>query len=107
MKKKEKETPEGIAKKIKDSFSHWEDLHKNGGTDPFFADGTNLNLVRNHILYYQLELKKLCKANKVRPCLPEAKLKPPKKQKDWYLAPGSKAGRHNDDYEKYVKLNKR
>ena len=40
-------------------YEHWEDLHDNGGHDPLYADGVNLNLVRNNILYYRDQLKKL------------------------------------------------
>lgn len=107
MKKRQKETPEEIAQQIRNSFSHWEEVNEKGTQDPFFPDGINLNLIRNHIIYDQDRLKKLCKAQKIRPCLPEAKLKLPRKKKEWYMAPGSKAAIHSDDYEKYVKMNKR
>lgn len=40
-------------------YEHWEDLHDNGGHDPLYADGVNLNLVRNNILYYRDQLKEL------------------------------------------------
>jgi len=49
-KKKEKENLEA---KITESFEHWEYLKEHGGSDPFYADGTNMNLVRNHIMYYK------------------------------------------------------
>ena len=35
------------------TLAHWQDLYENGGNDPCWPDGTNLNLVRNHIIYYQ------------------------------------------------------
>ena len=31
--------------------AHWRDLRENGCNDPFWPDGVNLNLVRNHIIY--------------------------------------------------------
>lgn len=31
---------------------HWDDLKKNGCSDPAWPDGVNLNLVRNHIIYW-------------------------------------------------------
>lgn len=96
-----------IAKSILNSFSHWEEVHKNGTSDPFYPDGVNLNLIRNHIIYNQGRLKALCKAQKIRPCLPEVKLKLPRKQKLWYLAPGSKAAIHSGEHENLMKLNKR
>ncbi len=35
------------------SYERWEYLREHGGSDPFYADGTNMNLVRNHIMYYK------------------------------------------------------
>lgn len=49
-KKKEKEN---LAKELEASFERWEYLKEHGGSDPFYADGVNMNLVRNHILYYK------------------------------------------------------
>lgn len=42
---------------LSQAFAHWEDLYANGGCDPFYPDGVNLNLVRNHILYYKREIE--------------------------------------------------
>lgn len=36
-----------------------ENLYRYGGSDPFWSDGCNLNLVRNHILYYKNQLKEM------------------------------------------------
>ena len=49
-KKKEKEN---LAEELAKSFERWEYLKEHGGSDPFWADGTNMNLVRNHIKYYK------------------------------------------------------
>jgi len=38
---------------LKLSFSRWESLYQYGGSDPFWSDGCNLNLVRNHIINYK------------------------------------------------------
>lgn len=35
---------------LKRDFERRENLYKNGGSDPFWSDGLNLNLVRNHII---------------------------------------------------------
>lgn len=35
------------------SFNRWDTLYSEGGSDPFCSDGSNLNLVRNHIIYYK------------------------------------------------------
>ena len=49
-KKKEKEN---LTEELTKSFEEWEYLNEHGGSDPFWADGTNMNLVRNHIMYYK------------------------------------------------------
>lgn len=41
------------------SFARWEQLREHGGQDPFWADGANMNLVRNHIIYYKQQLEEL------------------------------------------------
>jgi hypothetical protein len=81
-----------LQKSINGSLKHWKDLKKKGGSDPFWADGTNMNLVRNHVFYYQGKLRALCKEQKIRPCPIEAKLRPPRHVSEDYCAPKSKAG---------------
>lgn len=44
---------ENLAGELASSFAQWEYLKEHGGSDPFYADGTNMNLVRNHIMYYK------------------------------------------------------
>lgn len=55
MKDERKETEQNLI----GEFARWEHLHKYGGQDPFWEDGCNLNLVRNHILYYRRKLEEL------------------------------------------------
>lgn len=49
-KKKEKEN---LTEELTKSFERWEYLKEHGGSDPFYADGGSMNLVRNHIMYYK------------------------------------------------------
>lgn len=51
MAKKEKK--EDLAEELAKAFARWEYLKEYGGSDPFYADGANMNLVRNHIMYYK------------------------------------------------------
>lgn len=44
---------ENYADKLKAQFKLWEHINKFGSSDPFYSDGVNLNLVRNHIIYYK------------------------------------------------------
>lgn len=39
------------AAELEKSYAEWDELFKNGGSDPFWTDGVNLELVRNHIIY--------------------------------------------------------
>ncbi len=38
---------------LKERFERWDDVFENGYTDPFWADGVNLNLIRTHITVYK------------------------------------------------------
>lgn len=53
--KKQKSVDYG--KEIENEFARWESLKVNGGSDPFWADGCNMNLVRNHIIYYKRKIE--------------------------------------------------
>ena len=41
------------------SFAHWDRISQNGCADPFYPDGVNMNLIRNHIIFYYQELQEL------------------------------------------------
>lgn len=41
---------------LENSFARWDYIHEHGCSDPFWADGVNMNLVRNHIMYYKQQL---------------------------------------------------
>lgn len=40
-------TIEEVCKEMRQSIQHWKDINQNGCNDPFWTDGTNMNLVRN------------------------------------------------------------
>lgn len=44
---------EYLAEKIRKSLEQWNSLLQNGGNDPFWEDGCNMNLTRNHIISYK------------------------------------------------------
>lgn len=56
MSRKNHETDYATA--LENDYARWDELFTNGGSDPFWTDGVNLNLVRNHILYDKEQLKK-------------------------------------------------
>lgn len=63
MKKKE---PEQLLKEhsisIIDEVENWKHINEKGCNDPFWQDGCNMNLVRNHIIYYKREISRICEA---------------------------------------------
>lgn len=94
MRKKKEQTVEALVGEIRHAVKHWKDVKAHGTTDPFYADGVNLNLIRYHVIYFKGLLKEACKTQKVRPCPSESKVKIPRKLSKDYMAPGSKAGAH-------------
>lgn len=42
---------------LKDSFKRWSYLKEYGGSDPTYSDGVNMNLIRNHIIYYKHKIE--------------------------------------------------
>lgn len=70
-------------KELSLSYKRWEELFNNGGSDPFWSDGVNLNIVRNHIIYWKRRI------GEEKPELMESELykKPiPKKMSNGYMA---------------------
>ena len=47
-----KERLKQTVKDCLERYQHWQKLYEDGGSDPFYTDGANLALVRNHIIYW-------------------------------------------------------
>ncbi len=45
-----------LEERLKQDYESWEYLREFGGSDPFWDDSTNMNLVRNHIIYGKREI---------------------------------------------------
>lgn len=45
---------------IRREIEHWKAINQNGCSDPFWSDGCNMNLTRNHIIYYQSKIREAC-----------------------------------------------
>lgn len=58
----EKRTIHQIIEEIKEEFMRWNHIAKCGCQDPFWTDGDNMNLVRNHIIYSYMLLADKVKA---------------------------------------------
>lgn len=50
MSSKKKTRKEELTESLKADYARWDDLYRNGGSDPFWSDGCNLWLVKNHII---------------------------------------------------------
>lgn len=64
-----KKTPEqelkALCRDIRREIDHWDDINENGCNDPFWADGTNMNLTRNHILYAKERVADICEQHSI------------------------------------------
>ena len=63
MPKREKSIEEQIKEEtamLIESFLRWEHIRTYGCQDPFYPDGENMNLIRNHIIYGKSKLEELC-----------------------------------------------
>lgn len=56
MSRKNHETDYAAA--LENEYARWDEMFTKGGSDPFWTDGVNLELTRNHILYYKAQLAK-------------------------------------------------
>lgn len=83
MKNSKKPLKEQLAEDLRTEFARWEYLSANGGSDPFYEDGFNMNLVRNHIMHD----KKICEEQLSAEDYPEEYyLDTPEKVPDSYMA---------------------
>ena len=41
-------------------YEHWAQERRDGCVDPNWSDGANLNLVRNHIIFYKKKIRQIC-----------------------------------------------
>lgn len=54
-------TSKELGDSILDSYRRWTNIYNNGASDPTWCDGTNMNLVRNHILYGRNQCESILK----------------------------------------------
>ena len=84
-----KKTPEQelkeLCKEIRSEIDHWENINQYGCSDPFYADGTNMNLTRNHIIYEKHRILEICERHGLT--TPEVMYLPtPPKVSEYYMA---------------------
>lgn len=76
---------EALCQNIRDEIARWKQINQSGCNDPFWSDGCNMNLVRNHILYYQRKIVEIC-AEKNLPYPDEYHFSVPPEVDDFYMA---------------------
>lgn len=59
--KKKMPLAEHLGNEMRDSFERWNHIYTHGAGDPFWSDGVNMKLVRNHIIYYKKQCEELLK----------------------------------------------
>lgn len=47
---------------IRNEAARWLWYRDHGGQDPFWQDGANMNLIRNHMISYKNDMQRLCAA---------------------------------------------
>ena len=70
---------------IRQEIEHWKDINQNGCNDPFWSDGCNMNLTRNHIIYAQRQIREICEKNQT-PLPEECYLSIPPEVDQLYMA---------------------
>lgn len=84
-----KKTPEKELELLRENLLHeraiWKRINENGCNDPFWADGCNMNLTRNHILSYRDEIANCCEKHNL-PLPEEYFLKVPPEVDNDYMA---------------------
>lgn len=54
-----KKEEEKLEYELTDEFFRWQYMYEHGGSDPFYEDGYNMNLLRNHIIYFKKRLEEI------------------------------------------------
>ena len=58
--KKYKSDLKSYTEALLERVERWKYINDNGCTDPQWADGSNMNLARNHIIYYKRCINEIC-----------------------------------------------
>jgi hypothetical protein len=80
-------------KRLEHSLHHHQEILRKGTMDPFWPDGVNANLVRNHCIYSRNRIQEICKLLGIKePTIMRRPL--PKSVRATFMAPNSKAAKH-------------
>ncbi len=67
MARKKKLTPEQELQQYREclmeAFERWGEIKMHGCNDPAWTDGQNMNLTKNHIIWYRFKIMEVCTVN--------------------------------------------
>lgn len=90
MSKRKELSPEekikSLSADIVREIDHWEYINAHGCNDPFWPDGMNMNLTRNHIIYDKRRISEICTENSLFPLPEEMYLSTPPEVDNYYMA---------------------
>lgn len=96
-----------IRTEIDREFDRWNHIAQNGCSDPFWPDGVNMNLIRNHIIYFytllqerRADQRQMSLFDCIQP-VPDRPV-PPEVPDNYMVADGQNADRVNNLYNKDV-----
>ena len=72
-------------REIVKTIERWKSHAENGCSDPLWSDGVNMNLLRNHVIYYKRQILSLCEQENI-PQPEELYLPVPPKVDNYYMA---------------------
>lgn len=55
-----KDELEKYRKELVEDIERWQYINEHGCNDPFWTDGSNMNLVRNHVIYHKRIILDIC-----------------------------------------------
>ena len=93
--------PVNWEQELQNCFSQWDYLREHGGSDPFWSDGVNLNLLRNHIIFTKRELEHAIPLEAARPEIYYREI-PPEVRDDYYVNSGKIRDEARRNLEKYL-----
>lgn len=86
--KTHEEVLQTLCDSLEEAHMRWQELYTKGGSDPFYTDGANLSIIRNHILYDQERAERICLENGLeRPSMLNKPI-PPKVDVDYMAQKG-------------------
>lgn len=79
-----KDELEKYRKELVRDIERWQHINEHGCNDPFWTDGSNMNLVRNHVIYHKRIILDICQETG-KPLPDEYYLATPPRVSNYYM----------------------